>query len=53
MQDVLDALATAGYRDVEQVETAHEDLMFSLPKELRVEMKATGDSSRALGGHVR
>lgn len=53
VQDVLDALATAGYRDVEQVETAHEDLMFSLPKELRVEMKATGDSSRALGGHVR
>ena len=35
VQDVIAALATAGYRDVEEVETAIEDLIFSLPKELR------------------
>lgn len=53
VQDVLEALATAGYRDVEEVQTAEEDLMFSLPKELRADMKESGDVSRGLGGHVR
>jgi len=35
VQEVLDDLRSAGYGDVQQVKTAEEDLMFSLPKELR------------------
>ena len=35
VQQVLEDLAAAGYRDVEEVRTAEEDLIFSLPKELR------------------
>ena len=35
VHEVLEELAGAGYRDVEEVQTAEEDLMFSLPKELR------------------
>jgi len=48
VRDVLQWLADAGYADVEEVETAREDLMFSLPKELRVD----GDA-RSLGGRAR
>ncbi len=43
VQEVLADLADAGYGTVTEVTTAEEDLMFSLPKELR------GDD-RALGG---
>ena len=43
VQEVLADLADAGYGEVTEVTTAEEDLMFSLPKELR------GDD-RALGG---
>ncbi|MFF1574060.1 4-hydroxy-3-methylbut-2-enyl diphosphate reductase [Leifsonia sp. NPDC058292] len=35
VQEVLDDLRGAGYGDVQEVKTAEEDLMFSLPKELR------------------
>ena len=35
VQEVLADLSDAGYRDVEEVKTAQEDLLFSLPKELR------------------
>jgi 4-hydroxy-3-methylbut-2-enyl diphosphate reductase len=35
VQEVLDDLRGAGYSDVQEVKTAEEDLMFSLPKELR------------------
>ncbi len=52
VQEVLDELAHAGYRDVEEVKTAHEDLMFSLPKELRQDATGRRDS-RALGGRSR
>jgi len=48
VREVLQWLAERGYADVEEVETAREDLMFSLPKELRVE----GDA-RSLGGRAR
>ncbi len=48
VREVLDDLAGAGYRDVEEVRTAHEDLMFSLPKELRQDAGARG-----LGGRTR
>ncbi len=52
VQEVLDDLADAGYRDVSQVVTAEEDLMFSLPKELRKDSAGAPDS-RGLGGRVR
>ena len=52
VQEVLDDLADAGYTDVRQVVTAEEDLMFSLPKELR--KNANGeDDERGLGGRNR
>jgi 4-hydroxy-3-methylbut-2-enyl diphosphate reductase len=35
VQQVLDDLADAGYRDVQQVSTAHEDVVFALPKQVR------------------
>jgi len=37
--DLLADLAIRGYEDVEEVRTATEDLMFSLPKELRADLK--------------
>ncbi|WP_396655599.1 4-hydroxy-3-methylbut-2-enyl diphosphate reductase [Microbacterium sp.] len=49
---VLSDLAEAGYRDVEEVRTAEEDLIFSLPKELRQDAAGRRDD-RALGGRVR
>ncbi|SDI91260.1 4-hydroxy-3-methylbut-2-enyl diphosphate reductase [Arthrobacter cupressi] len=50
VQEVLRLLAEYGYGAVEEVVTAEEDLLFSLPKELRATLKAAGDVSRALGG---
>lgn len=52
VQQVLADLAAAGYRDVEEVRTAEEDLMFSLPKELRQDAAGKRDG-RALGGRSR
>jgi 4-hydroxy-3-methylbut-2-enyl diphosphate reductase len=52
VQQVLDDLADAGYRDVSTVVTAEEDLMFSLPKELRTDAQGNPDE-RGLGGRVR
>src|SRR5690606_7426335 len=49
VQQVLADLADAGYRDVETVVTAEEDLMFSLPKELRRDASGNPDE-RGLGG---
>ncbi len=39
VRDVLDALAARGFETVEEVRTATEDLMFSLPKEIRADLK--------------
>jgi 4-hydroxy-3-methylbut-2-en-1-yl diphosphate reductase len=39
VRDVITWLAERGYGDVEEVVTAQEDLLFSLPKELRRELK--------------
>nr|WP_245886355.1 4-hydroxy-3-methylbut-2-enyl diphosphate reductase [Kineococcus xinjiangensis] len=39
VREVLEWLAARGYGDVEEVTTAQEDLMFSLPKELRRDIK--------------
>ena len=49
VREVLADLADAGYVDVEEVKTAEEDLMFSLPKELRRDAAGNADD-RALGG---
>ena len=50
VRDVLSLLAEYGYEDVEEVVEAEEDILFSLPKELRATLKAHGDESRGLGG---
>ncbi|WP_367281263.1 4-hydroxy-3-methylbut-2-enyl diphosphate reductase [Demequina lignilytica] len=47
VRDVLDALAARGYETVEEVRTATEDLMFSLPREIRADLKAK-EAERAL-----
>lgn len=52
VQQVLEQLADAGYADVDEVRTAEEDLMFSLPKELRQDAAGKRDD-RALGGRGR
>jgi 4-hydroxy-3-methylbut-2-enyl diphosphate reductase len=52
VQEVLDDLADAGYGDVKQVVSAEEDLMFSLPKELRKDAAGNPDD-RGLGGRIR
>jgi 4-hydroxy-3-methylbut-2-enyl diphosphate reductase len=52
VQEVLDDLADAGYAALEQVVTAEEDLMFSLPRELRTDAAGNPDE-RGLGGRVR
>jgi 4-hydroxy-3-methylbut-2-enyl diphosphate reductase len=52
VQEVLDDLADAGYGDVSQIVTAEEDLMFSLPKELRTNADGSPDE-RGLGGRTR
>jgi 4-hydroxy-3-methylbut-2-enyl diphosphate reductase len=51
VQEVLEQLADAGYGAVEEVRTAEEDLMFSLPKELRHDATGAADD-RALGGRA-
>jgi 4-hydroxy-3-methylbut-2-en-1-yl diphosphate reductase len=52
VRELLAELATAGYADVREVTTAQEDLMFSLPKELRRDTPAAS-AGRPLGGRVR
>lgn len=52
VQELLDDLAGAGYTDVKAVITAEEDLVFSLPKELRQDASGERDE-RALGGRRR
>ncbi len=42
VRDVLELLAEHGFGDVQEVRTATEDLMFSLPRELRADLKAAG-----------
>ena len=42
VRDVVERLAGFGFTQVDPVETASEDIRFSLPKNLRAELKATG-----------
>jgi 4-hydroxy-3-methylbut-2-enyl diphosphate reductase len=51
VQELLAALQDAGYDTVDEVKTAEEDLLFSLPKELRKDLAGNKDT-RALGGRV-
>jgi 4-hydroxy-3-methylbut-2-enyl diphosphate reductase len=44
VKDVLATLAEHGFRDVQEVTAAEETLLFSLPPELRKDMKAAGQS---------
>ena len=50
VQEVLALLTDYGYADLEEVVTAEEDILFSLPKELRAKLKEDGDTTQALGG---
>ncbi len=52
VREVLDQLFDAGFEDVHDVVTAEEDLMFSLPKELRTTADGEADE-RGLGGRAK
>ena len=52
VQQVLADLSDAGFGEVTEITTAEEDLLFSLPKELRVDKSGKRDD-RALGGRTR
>ena len=43
VEEVLDHVAARGFGDVRTVQTAEEDVQFSLPAELRKELKAAGE----------
>lgn len=45
VKDVLKQLAEWGFGDVEEITTATEDVLFSLPRELRRTLKAAGDNT--------
>ncbi|MDH5148522.1 4-hydroxy-3-methylbut-2-enyl diphosphate reductase [Mycobacteroides abscessus subsp. abscessus] len=45
VQDLLGLLADYGFASVEEIVTAEEDLMFSLPRELRKDLKAAGQKT--------
>ncbi|UYQ76502.1 4-hydroxy-3-methylbut-2-enyl diphosphate reductase [Glutamicibacter sp. JL.03c] len=50
VREVVSLLADYGFNDVSEVTTAEEDIIFSLPKEIRGKLKEAGDEERALGG---
>lgn len=45
VQEVIEYLAVRGYGDVETIQTAEEDIQFSLPKELRKDLKSAGEDT--------
>ena len=45
VSEVLDALAARNFGDVRTVTTAEEDIQFSLPKELRKDLKTAGEDT--------
>ncbi len=45
VEEVLVDLARRGFGNVETVQTAEEDIQFSLPKELRKDLKAAGENT--------
>ncbi|WP_334123128.1 4-hydroxy-3-methylbut-2-enyl diphosphate reductase [Glutamicibacter sp.] len=50
VREVVALLGEYGFNDVSEVTTAEEDIIFSLPKEIRGKLKEAGDEERALGG---
>jgi len=49
VREVLEWLAERGYPKAEEVVTAQEDLLFSLPKELRKDLKVVAASAAGTG----
>ena len=45
VDEVLDYLSARGFGDVRNVTTAEEDIQFSLPAELRKDLKAAGEDT--------
>ena len=45
VQEVVEYLAKRGFGDVETVQTVEEDVQFSLPKELRKDLKSAGEDT--------
>jgi 4-hydroxy-3-methylbut-2-enyl diphosphate reductase len=45
VEEVVANLASRGFGDVETVQTAEEDVQFSLPKELRKDLKSAGEDT--------
>ena len=45
VEEVLEYLAKRGFGDVETIQTAEEDIQFSLPKELRKDLKSAGEET--------
>ena len=45
VEEVLAYLSQRGYGDVETIQTAEEDIQFSLPKELRKDLKSAGEDT--------
>jgi 4-hydroxy-3-methylbut-2-enyl diphosphate reductase len=45
VEEVIVYLAARGYGDVETIQTAEEDIQFSLPKELRKDLKQAGEET--------
>ena len=53
VEDVMRLLAEYGYDDVEEVVTAEEDIIFSLPKEIRKALEDMGEEEAGRGGRKR
>ncbi len=49
VEEVVDYLAARGFGDVETIQTAEEDIQFSLPKELRKDLKQAGEETSNKG----
>jgi len=45
VQEVLAHIASRGFGSVEEIQTAEEDVQFSLPKELRKDLKSAGEDT--------
>jgi 4-hydroxy-3-methylbut-2-en-1-yl diphosphate reductase len=52
VRDVLAWLAERGYVDVQEVTTAEESLIFSLPRELRADLKVKGLETTGVSDHA-
>lgn len=46
VKEVTDYLAARGFGNLQEIQTAEEDVQFSLPKELRKDLKSAGEETR-------